>query len=134
MFPTPFDTLINRFAPLNYYRLISQGPEPSLPRVENGSTVQFIQVADGAPDVKPKRRRPKIHYSAGDQVIRTFYGMHFGNFAGLKTRILWAALGLTPPFLFLTGALMWWNRVLSKEGRRLRRAEPLASKKVPAEA
>jgi uncharacterized iron-regulated membrane protein len=54
-------------------------------------------------------------------VIRAFFGLHFGNFAGLKTRIVWAALGLAPPILFLTGALMWWNRVLSKEGRRLRR-------------
>ncbi len=116
VFPAPFDTLINRFAPLDYYRLVSQETEPNRPGVT------FVRVADVAPPVKGKRRRPRIHYSAGDQVIRTLFGMHFGNFAGLKTRIAWAALGLMPPLLFITGALMWWNRVLSREGRRLRRA------------
>ncbi len=107
VFPTPFDTFINRFAPLNYYKLFSQESEPKSP------AVRFIRVADVAPPVKAKRRRPAIHYSTGDQIIRTLFGMHFGNFAGVKIRILWAALGLMPPLLFLTGALMWWNRVLS---------------------
>jgi uncharacterized iron-regulated membrane protein len=116
VFPAPFDALINRFAPLDYYRLISQESEPQQ------QAVTFVRVADVTPPVRPRRRRPTIHYSAGDQVIRTLFGMHFGNFAGLKIRILWAALGLMPPLLFFTGALMWWNRVLSKEGRRLRRA------------
>ena len=59
-------------------------------------------------------------------MIRTFFALHFGNLAGIKTRILWAVLGMTPPFLFVTGALMWWNRVLSKEGRRLRRSSETA--------
>jgi uncharacterized iron-regulated membrane protein len=64
-----------------------------------------------------------IHYSSGDQIIRAFYGLHFGNFAGMGARIVWALLGLMPTFLFVTGALMWWNRVLSREARRLRRAK-----------
>jgi uncharacterized iron-regulated membrane protein len=117
VFPMPFDALINRFAPLDYYRLVSA---PSAP-----PSMTFIRVADQVPVPRPRRRRI-IHYSAGDQVIRTLFGAHFGNFAGLKTRILWAVLGLAPPLLFITGALMWWNRVLSREGRRLRRAlEPV---------
>jgi uncharacterized iron-regulated membrane protein len=118
VFPAPFDSFINRVAPLDYYRLLTQESEPS-------PTVVLVRVADAAPDgavnAKKKRRRPAIHYSGGDQIIRTFLGAHFGNFGGLGTRILWAAIGLTPPFLFVTGALMWWNRVLSREGRRLRR-------------
>jgi len=132
IFPEPFDVVINRFAPLDYYRLASAGPEPSLQIRAANSQVVFVRVADtapnaeapkmAAPNAKGKRPRPKIHYSAGDWIIRSFFGAHFGNFAGLKTRILWAVLGLAPPFLFLTGALMWWNRVLSREGRRLRRA------------
>ncbi len=104
VFPAPFETFINRFAPLDYYRLVSFEYEPAL---------QFIRVAD----TKPKRRRPAIHYSNGDWIIRTFFGLHFGNFAGLGTRIVWAVIGLAPPFLFVTGALMWWNRVLRREGR-----------------
>lgn len=104
VFPEPFDNLINRFAPLDYYQLISQEATPP---------VLFVRVADGDPGVRPKRRRPAIHYSNGDQIIRTFLGLHFGNFGGVGIRILWAAIGLTPPILFITGALMWWNRVLS---------------------
>jgi len=121
VFPAPFDAAINRIAPLDVYRLISQESEPTLPLVETSPAVKFIPVADTAPNAKGKRRRPVIHYSHGDQIIRAFYGAHFGNFAGLRTRIVWSALGLAPPFLFITGALMWWNRVLSREGRRLRR-------------
>jgi uncharacterized iron-regulated membrane protein len=120
VFPAPFETFINHFAPLEYYRLASQESEPPLLLVKTSSAAVIVRVADAAP--KPKRRRPQIHYSGGDQIIRTLLGAHFGNFAGLWTRILWAAIGLAPPFLFVTGALMWWNRVLSKEGRRLRRA------------
>jgi uncharacterized iron-regulated membrane protein len=124
VFPAPFDAMINRFAPLDYYRLSSLEPEPSVLFAETSSAVALVRVADTgapAPNAKGKRPRPKIHYSNGDQVIRAFFGLHFGNFAGLKTRMVWAALGLAPPFLFFTGALMWWNRVLSREGRRLRR-------------
>ncbi|MGA2711742.1 MAG: PepSY-associated TM helix domain-containing protein [Bryobacteraceae bacterium] len=119
VFPAPFDTLINRFAPLDYYRLVSRQSEPSLLLTKTGSAVVFVPVADTA-NTKGKRRRRTIHYSNGDQIIRAFFGLHFGNFAGLGTRIVWAAIGLTPTFLFITGALMWWNRVLSREGRRLR--------------
>ena len=124
VFPAPFETLINRFAPLDYYRLVTQVVEPSSSFAETGSTPEIVRVADGVPVTKRKRRRPEIHYSAGDQIIRTLLGSHFGNFGGMGIRILWAAIGLAPPFLFVTGALMWWNRVLSREGRRLRRVSP----------
>ena len=121
VFPAPFEIFINRVAPLDYYRLVSQDSEPSLPFAKIGSATVLIRVADTAPGNKAKRRRPAIHYSGGDQIIRAFMSLHFGNFAGLKTRIVWAVIGLAPPFLFITGALMWWNRVLSRKGRRLRR-------------
>jgi uncharacterized iron-regulated membrane protein len=126
VFPAPFDAAINRFAPLEYYRLGSLSPPP-LPLANQSEAVTFARVAEEAPDARPRpRRRPKIHYSNGDMVVRTFFGLHFGNFGGLGIRILWAAIGLTPPLLFLTGALMWWNRVLSKEARRLRRGTQIA--------
>jgi len=40
------------------------------------------------------------------------HDVHVGNFAGWPVKALWVVLGLTPPLLFVTGALMWWNRVL----------------------
>jgi uncharacterized iron-regulated membrane protein len=39
--------------------------------------------------------------------------LHFGRF-GWFTQILWTFLGLAPAVLFITGVLMWWNRVLRK--------------------
>jgi uncharacterized iron-regulated membrane protein len=109
VFPEPFDNMIDRLAPLQYYRLgsLETGPPAGYAAV--------IRVADAPTPPRPRRKRarPIIHYSAGDQVVRTLLGAHFGNFGGLGIRILWAALGLTPPFLFVTGAIMWWNRVLS---------------------
>jgi uncharacterized iron-regulated membrane protein len=44
--------------------------------------------------------------------------LHFGRFNG-ATEALWTVLGLAPGILAITGALMWWNRVLSKKLRRI---------------
>jgi len=121
VFPTPFQTLIHRFAPLDYYRLVGEAEKPA-------AAAPIIRVADTVGKTPRKRRRPVFHYSAGDKIIRAFYALHFGNFAGIGTRILWAAFGLAPAFLFITGAVMWWNRVLVREARRLRdRSEPAAA-------
>lgn len=50
----------------------------------------------------------------GDRILRWFGYLHFGNFGGVGVKALWTILGLAPALLFVTGALMWWNRVLSK--------------------
>lgn len=59
-------------------------------------------------------------------VLRWFGYIHFGTFGGVATQILWVFLGLTPGALFVTGFLMYWNRVLSKRWAKLRspRTEP----------
>jgi uncharacterized iron-regulated membrane protein len=54
----------------------------------------------------------------GDQVLFWFARVHFGRFAGLSVEIIWTALGLAPAVLFVTGALMWWHRVLAPWMRR----------------
>jgi uncharacterized iron-regulated membrane protein len=45
--------------------------------------------------------------------------LHFGRF-NLLTEVLWTMLGLAPAVLAGTGALMWWNRILSKKLRGMR--------------
>ena len=47
-----------------------------------------------------------------DTVMYWIAYVHFGRFAGWQSRILWFVLGLAPAVMFVTGALMWWNRVL----------------------
>jgi uncharacterized iron-regulated membrane protein len=37
--------------------------------------------------------------------------LHFGRAFGLPVETLWVILGLAPCGLFVTGGLMWWNRV-----------------------
>jgi hypothetical protein len=61
-------------------------------------------------------RRPQFKPRVGDQILRGAYALHFGNFAGMKLKVVWAILGLMPTVLFVTGLLMWINRKV----RRLR--------------
>ncbi|HTC65054.1 MAG TPA: PepSY-associated TM helix domain-containing protein [Candidatus Saccharimonadales bacterium] len=49
----------------------------------------------------------------GDQVLFWLAQLHFGRFAGIGTKMIWTAVGLTPAVLFITGSLMWWNRVVN---------------------
>ena len=50
--------------------------------------------------------------------------LHFGRF-NWSTEALWTIVGLVPAVSAVTGALMWWNRVLRKKFRRpYRQAEP----------
>ena len=46
----------------------------------------------------------------GDTVLYWLARLHFGRFGGLASRVAWIVLGLAPPVLFLSGALMYWNR------------------------
>ncbi|HEY4363017.1 MAG TPA: PepSY-associated TM helix domain-containing protein [Bryobacteraceae bacterium] len=150
VFPTPFQKLVNRYAPLEYYKLPDDAAvvaPKAAPGVETNQ-VKFVLVADPAPsgasssragvvsampgpgaggppgnggNGAPRRRRFVPHYSKGDTFLRWFYYLHFGNFAGTKTKGAWVVLGLLPPFLVITGAIMWWNRVVSREARRMKK-------------
>jgi uncharacterized iron-regulated membrane protein len=53
--------------------------------------------------------------------------LHFRRFGGWGVRALWMLLGLILAVLFISGAMVWWHRVLSPwlartggEGRRTR--------------
>jgi len=109
-FPRPFQVLVNKIAPLDVYRLI---PEASLRSPPNSV---FIPV--DVPTARPRFVRPK--FSTGDQIIRWFSYLHFGNFGGWPGKALWVVIGLAPAFLFVSGVLMWWNRVLMQGARRRR--------------
>jgi uncharacterized iron-regulated membrane protein len=61
-----------------------------------------------------------------DQVIYWLAYLHFGRINGIgipcrgpglcdaATKLTWAVVGLAPAGMFVTGALMWWNRVVRK--------------------
>jgi uncharacterized iron-regulated membrane protein len=54
----------------------------------------------------------------GDQFLYWLAQAHFGRFAGVWVKIVWTVVGLTPAVLFVTGAFMWWQRVLNPWLRR----------------
>ena len=56
----------------------------------------------------------------GDELVRFLVNGHFGRFAGLGTRVLWAVLGLLPAVLFITGFIVWWRRLIRPRIRRRR--------------
>jgi uncharacterized iron-regulated membrane protein len=49
---------------------------------------------------------------SGDVILQWLSRVHFGRFGGWPVKALWTVLGLIPLLLFITGAVMWWNRVL----------------------
>ncbi|HEX5228145.1 MAG TPA: PepSY-associated TM helix domain-containing protein, partial [Bryobacteraceae bacterium] len=98
-FPAPFQTLVNKIAPLDFYRPV---PDAAL-----RTRATFVAVSTPAP-----RRRFQPRYSTGDEIIRWFSYLHFGNFGGWWSKTIWVIVGLAPAFLFVTGFLMWWNRVV----------------------
>jgi len=51
-----------------------------------------------------------------DTLLAWLARLHFGRFAGMPVKVLYAVIGLVPPLLFVTGGIMWWNRVLRKSG------------------
>jgi uncharacterized iron-regulated membrane protein len=135
-FPLPFQKIINHYSTLIQYAL------PEDVTFAPAAPAAFVLADDAtapAPQAKSftygKGRRQPIRRSAGDNFIRWIYYLHFGNFAGWKTKTLWVVLGLLPVFLFVTGAIMWWNRVLSPAARRSREARiPAGSIDAAADA
>ena len=67
---------------------------------------------------------PDTAYRISDQVIYWLAYLHFGRINGIgipcrgpgvcdqTTKAVWALFGLAPAVMFVTGAIMWWNRVL----------------------
>lgn len=49
--------------------------------------------------------------SVGHRWVETVDRLHFGNFAGIASKILWFILGLMLPALFLTGAWLGFRRM-----------------------
>jgi len=59
---------------------------------------------------------PRIHVTAGS-FLSLLTALHFGRFNWF-TQALWTIIGIVPAVSAITGALMWWNRVLRKKFRR----------------
>src|SRR5262245_9090654 len=52
-----------------------------------------------------------FHEVLSEDVIFWISRLHFGRAFGWFVKVAWALLGLVPCVLFVSGALVWWNRV-----------------------
>lgn len=82
----------------------------------------FTAVADAIEPVDDESFEPRTV----DTVLYWIAYVHFGRFGGESTKLLWAVVGLLPPGLFVTGAVMWWNRVLRPQQQPARDAATAA--------
>jgi uncharacterized iron-regulated membrane protein len=75
----------------------------------SAAVVEYFEPAEQA-TVFPRR---------GDWILTWFGRLHFGRFGGRFMKASWVVLGLVPPALFVTGALIWWKRVVRPRFRRV---------------
>jgi len=104
VFPQPFRAVIEVFTTINPPRR----PPPIL---------QSTPQAPGSATFTAPRR-PRRPLTTGQKILRSFSLAHYGNFAGWPVKVLWVILGFVPAILFGTGAIMWWNRVVTPSLRR----------------
>ena len=67
--------------------------------------------------------------SLDNRILLWLTKLHFGNFGpwDWPLKIIWVIIGLAPAALFVTGVLMWWNRVLRPSARHARRKAEAAA-------
>jgi uncharacterized iron-regulated membrane protein len=129
VFTEPFERAINSVSPLRVYRLeitgtpaADAGPKLGKPRIDP-DTFDLIDTSANGSEPKP---------SFGDELVRWAPRLHYGRYWGIGVKSLWVILGLAPPILFCTGALMWWNRVLRPEALRARKKARISKGPIPA--
>ena len=92
-----------------------------------GASGVYLCLPESVQDIAD-RLDPPTAANAGvrisDRVIYWLAYLHFGRINGIgipcsgpgfcdqTTKAIWAAFGLIPAAMFVTGAIMWWNRVL----------------------
>jgi uncharacterized iron-regulated membrane protein len=56
-----------------------------------------------------------------DRILAAQYTLHIGHYGGIATKIVYAAIGIAPVGLFVTGAMIWWSRTYAaKSSQKLR--------------
>ncbi|WP_237067100.1 PepSY-associated TM helix domain-containing protein [Microbulbifer guangxiensis] len=65
----------------------------------------------------------------GARVVDSYRRLHFGDFAGVWSRVLWCVLGLSPLILSVTGITLWYRR---REKRRHARKKRRLARQVVA--
>jgi uncharacterized iron-regulated membrane protein len=91
--------------------------------VRRANEIGYVSLYFGSDGALLEQRRHDVA-SLGDLVMAWVGAAHTGNFGGSPVKILWAALGIAPSLLFVTGVLMWCNRVVRRQLGRDRGPSP----------
>ena len=102
----------------------------------------YLAFPDAFQDVADKLEPPtpaNAGLRIGDRIIYWLAYLHFGRICGIgipckgpgfcdqATKGVWALFGIAPAVMFVTGAIIWWNRVLHPRLARTRRAAAATS-------
>jgi uncharacterized iron-regulated membrane protein len=82
-----------------------------------GHSAAFLNPATG----EVLRAEDARNAPLGRRAIWAIYSLHVGEYAGLLGRVMHVVIGLTPGALFISGFLMWRNRVWLKWRRNARK-------------
>jgi uncharacterized iron-regulated membrane protein len=86
----------------------------------------FYQLAEWIEPTTPQNLTTRVM----DQVLYWLAFLHFGRINGIglscegpglcdqTVKAIWALFGIAPAVMFVTGATMWWNRVIRPWRRR----------------
>lgn len=89
----------------------------------------YLAIPDTIQDFVDKLDPPDpvhVHTRVSDQIIYWLAYLHFGRINGIgipchgpgvcdqATKATWALFGLAPAAMFVTGGIMWWNRVVRR--------------------
>ena len=59
----------------------------------------------------------------GARIVDSYGSLHYGDFAGIFSKIIWALLGAAPLILAISGVTLWWKRRKQRARARLKRAK-----------
>ncbi|PWU03077.1 MAG: hypothetical protein C5B51_19675 [Terriglobia bacterium] len=93
----------------------------------------YLGIPDSFQDIADRIEPPTPANAGGrvtDQIIYWLAYLHFGRINGIgipchgpglcdqTTKAVWALFGIAPAVMFVTGAIMWWTRVLRPRRQR----------------
>jgi uncharacterized iron-regulated membrane protein len=82
----------------------------------------YLGIPDPAMQIVDWISDPEAIERPGDEFLAWLARIHFGRFRGNPyqryLQATWFVVGLMPAVMFVTGAVMWWNRVVKRKPRK----------------
>lgn len=82
----------------------------------------YLGIPDPATNLVDWLSDPDAIDRPGDEFLAWLARVHFGRFRGNPYKAYlnatWAIIGVIPAVMFVTGVVMWWNRVLRRKPRK----------------